>query len=130
MTTLEPKTNHRLGLARTVIAPVNTSGPCSLAQAPPGARRAVDEGSLRPTLESRPARLATVAERTKHEITTCRAADLIFTHRARSDDRIEAVAFGIISLCAAGSIAASFSVSFSLIQHWQSFVTFVESVIK
>ena len=130
MTTLEPKTNHRPNLARTVIAPDNASGPCSLAQAPPGARRGVDEGLLRPTPQSRPARLAAVAGGKTPEIPACRAADLAFTRHTRSDDRIEAVAFGIISLCAVGSIAASFSASLSLIQHWQSFVTFVESVFK
>jgi len=132
MTTLEPKTNHRPSLALTLVPPHNigATAPCSLARTPPGTRREVEEGMLRPTLQSGPARLATVAERKKHEIPACRAADLVFTRRARSGDRIEAVAFGIISLCAAGSIAASFSASFRLIQNWQSFVTFVESMLK
>jgi len=91
---------------------------------------AVDEGTQRPIQQSRPARLATAAERQKHEFPECRAADLILTHRTRAGDRIEAVAYGIIGFCAAGAIGASFSASFRLIQNWQSFVTFVESVLK
>ena len=126
---MKPPTILRPSASRNRVAPdhVIETGLRALVQA---SARAADGGTLRPTLQSRPAPPATVGELKKHEIPGCRTADLLFTRCARSDDRIEAVAFGIISLSAVGSIVASFSVSFSLIQHWQSFVTFVESVIK
>ena len=129
MTTFEPKTNHRPTAARTRIAPDNASaaGPCSLAQA---ASLPANEDTLRPALLPRPAYRTMVTERQERESCKCRAADLILTRRTRAEDRIEAAAFGVISLGAVLAIAVSFGAAHGLIEQWRSFLTFLESALR
>ena len=126
MTTSEPITNLRPTAAPKLFAPDDSTatGHGSLAQAVPAAQ----EGRLDPALQQRHAGRAMVKNR--KELRECRAADLVFTRRVRAEERIEAVAFGVLTLGAVLAIAASFSVSLGLMRQWQSFLALVESVLK
>ena len=126
MNASEPITNLRPTAVPNLFAPDDSAatGPGSLAQAVPAAH----EDTLAPAPQPRdPGR---VMVKNRKQLRECRAADLVFTRLARAEERMEAVAFGVLTLGAVIAIAASFSASLGLIRQWQSFLALVESVLK